>query len=493
LGTIQKQGLINTLIIYIGVLLGLVNRIVVQPNYLTTSEIGLSGLLISFSTLLTTFFLLGASNMCVRYFPVFKNEAKKHHGFLGFMLLFPITGTLLGGIIIYLIRGWLLKSYGDNAPLFTHYFAYTYILAAIITFAITLNAYSNSLHKTTFPSFINDIWVRIVLLAGTAAYGLGWISLDWFVWGILLAYGSQFLLLIIYICIVDRPGLKIDWVFARSAGISGIFRFSILLTLTSLTSLSLKQLDNMMVGSYLGEDFSGVFLLGIFMAQFIETPLYSIERIASTKIAHAFAANNMEEIKEIYYRSVRVLFLFGGFLAVCIITNIHDFLRLLPQSFSDAAGVTIILGIGSLINMATGINSPIIINSSRYVWGVIFLSILLVISLILNMLFIPVYKIEGAAIATGIASTLYNLMKYFYIWKKFGMQPYDKRTLQTILIIGVSVLAGLFIPFPENTWLAIIIRSLVITVIFIVFSLAFKLVPEYHHLITKLYKRNKQD
>lgn len=101
MGTIQKQGLINTIIIYVGVALGFLSRILIQPHWLTTSEIGLAGLLISFSALLTTFLLLGSSNMCVKYFPLFKNEQKRHHGFLGFVLLFPMLGILIGGIVIF--------------------------------------------------------------------------------------------------------------------------------------------------------------------------------------------------------------------------------------------------------------------------------------------------------------------------------------------------------------------------------------------------------
>lgn len=310
-------------------------------------------------------------------------------------------------------------------------------------------------------------------------------SLKLFVLSIAIAYGTQLLLLIAYICIIDRPGLKVDWSFVKSIGISGIFRYTFLLTLTALTSLSLKSLDNMMIGSYLGENFSGIFMIGMFMAQFIETPLYSIERIASAKIAQAFAVNNLEEIKEIYYRSVRVLFLFGGFLAVCIITNIHDFLSLMKPEFAAAAGVTIILSIGSIVNMATGVNSPIIINSSKYIWGVFFLSILLVVSVFLNMFLIPIYEIEGAAIATGIASTLYNFMKFIYIWKKFGMQPYAMHTVKTIVIIGTALFVGIFMAFPENPWLAIACRGLLITLLFISLSLYFKIVPEYHHLVKR--------
>src|SRR6185295_12421771 len=106
----------------------------------------------------------------------------------------------------------------------------------------------------------------------------------------------------------------------------------------------------------------------------------------------------------------------------------------------------VLMSIGSVINMATGINNPIISTSSRYAWSLVFLIFLLVGSVILNILFIPRYGIEGAAIATGLSSTLYNLMKFIYIWKKFDMQPYDLSSLKTLFVIGIALGAGLLIP-----------------------------------------------
>lgn len=43
----------------------------------------------------------------------------------------------------------------------------------------------------------------------------------------------------------------------------------------------------------------------------------------------------------------------------------------MKPEFAAAAGVTIILSIGSIVNMATGVNSPIIINSQN-TFGVYF-------------------------------------------------------------------------------------------------------------------------
>jgi O-antigen/teichoic acid export membrane protein len=473
----------------VGVVFGLVNRLIVQPHFLSAAEIGLSSLLLNFGLLFSTFLIFGTSNMCVRYFPVFRNPEKRHHGFLGFVLLFPLAGSVAGGIIFWLFRSWLLQRYSIHSPLFAHYFDWTFPLAVVTTFAIALNSYCNSLHKTVFPSFLNDIWLRIILITGTIAYGLNYISLDWFVYITFIAYVSQMVFLAIYIYIVDRPGLLIDWSFAKSIGIPGILRYTFLLAITALTSLSLKSLDNVMIGSYLGENFSGVFSIGMFIAVFIETPLYSLERIAGSKIAHAFATNNMDEIREIYYRSVRYLFLAGGFLTVGIATNIHDLLRLLPAEFKEAANVTILLSVGSLINMATGVNSPIIFNSSKYSRGFIFLLILLVLSVILNILLIPAYGIAGAAIATGLASTLFNIMKFIYIRKKFGMQPYDMRTVKTLAAICLSFFTAYFIPVPANAWLAIALRGTATTLVFVGMTYFLHIIPEYEYLFTGKFRK----
>lgn len=491
MGTIQRQGLINSVIIYVGVILGFLNRVVVQTHYLSAEEVGLAGLLISFSALLTTFFLLGSSSMCVRYFPVFRNEEKRHHGFLGFMLLLPLSGILVGGLVLWLIKSWLIAHYQTLSPLFTSYFGWTFPLAGLMTISIALNAYSYSLLKTTVPSFINDIWVRILLILIAIFHGLNWISLDQFVIGVELTYLSQMIIMLVYIFSVDRPGILVDWSFVNSVGLKSILSFSFLLTLTALSSLSLKFLDGVFIGAYLGEKQVGIYLIGGFIAQFIETPLNSVERIAGSKIAHAFSSGNMQEICEIYYRSVRLLFALGGFLAVCIITNIYDFLLLIPDEYHNAAAVTIIISVGSIINMATGVNSPILNNSSKYIWGVIFLFILLIISVVLYMLFIPRFGIAGAAIATGLASVVYNLLKFFFIWKNFGLQPYDMRTLKTILIIGTALAAGLFIPVHLKPLLSIIVRGTIISVIYGSMVYWLKILPDYHHLLNRFFPRIK--
>ncbi|HTL81081.1 MAG TPA: polysaccharide biosynthesis C-terminal domain-containing protein [Bacteroidia bacterium] len=470
----------NTVIIYVGVILGFLNTIFIQPHYLTPDEVGLARIMVSFGGFLTPFMLMGSASTCVRYFPLFKDRDKKHHGIFGLVMMIAAIGIAFGGLVIFLFRERIKAAYAGDSELFVHYFYLAFPVAVVMTLGIAVNAYCNSLLKTTFTSFMNDIWVRVLLIVTTVLYAVRFISLDQFVWSIFITYASQFAIVAMYVFVIDRPGLRVDTAFIKKIGWNKIITYSLLLAVTALSSLSMKFLDTVMIGAYLPLKFVGIYSIGAFIAQFIETPLYSLERVAGIKIAHAMQENNLKEVKDIYTKSVKYLFLIGGFLVVCIVTNIHDFLLLLPKDYRDAAGVTIIMSIGSIINMATGVNSPILNNSSRYIWGVIFMLILLVVSVILNMLFIPRFGIEGAAIATGLASVLYNFAKFIFIWKTFHMQPYDRKTILTVVVIGVSLAAGLLIPSISNVLGTLALRGTAVAITYFVLTFLFRIVPEFH-------------
>ena len=104
MGVIKRQGIKNTIAVYIGLAIGFLNLIVIQPYFLTKEELGLTRLLYSFSLVVAMFVPLGIGNATTRFFPVFKNIDKKHHGYFGFMLLFPLIGFALTSLVIFLLK-----------------------------------------------------------------------------------------------------------------------------------------------------------------------------------------------------------------------------------------------------------------------------------------------------------------------------------------------------------------------------------------------------
>jgi O-antigen/teichoic acid export membrane protein len=132
-----------------------------------------------------------------------------------------------------------------------------------------------------------------------------------------------------------------------------------------------------------------------------------------------------------------------------------------------------------------------VIGTSRYYkLNALFIFVFLALLVGMNYIFIPLFGITGAAIATAISKLLYTLVRYTFLRIKYDMQPYNYKFLVLILIATVSYLAGNFIPEIENYFLDIPIRSLVVLIVFSVLILAFRVSADvnsvYETMKTKL-------
>ena len=489
MGVIKRQGIKNTIITYVGILIGFVSLIFIQPHLLSSSELGLVRILLSFSSFIATILPLGVSNINVRYFPFFKDESKKHHGYFGLMLLFPLVGCVFGSVIIFLFKDFIVNQYIQESKLFVDYFFYVFPLSILIALLTAVNSYAWALYKTSVPSFLSDILNRLLFILVIVLYFLKVIDLNQFVLLFASLYVIQLSILLIYVFIVDKPTFIIDFKFLKQIDVSGMIKYGLLLMLTSMSSISLRYLDSIMIAKFLPLAFVGIYSIAAFISTIIETPLLSMERIATAKIAHAWSINNVEEIRKIYFMSSKYMSLLGGILLIGILTNVNDPLGLLPAEYSGGIMVTFIMSIGAFINMATGVNYSILFNSSKYIYGVMFIVVLLIMTIVGNMIFIPLYGIVGAAIATAFASVVYNLLKFFYIWKVFKMQPFD---ISMVKILGAMTLCfgiNYFLPAIDNHIASIIVRSAGITLVYASATYLMNIVPEFHQYIPIIGKK----
>ncbi|TAE48404.1 MAG: polysaccharide biosynthesis protein [Bacteroidetes bacterium] len=135
----------------------------------------------------------------------------------------------------------------------------------------------------------------------------------------------------------------------------------------------------------------------------------------------------------------------------------------------QAAGyeATVLLGISALINLATGANRYIIINSRWYRFDLYANIFLLTLAISLNYFLIPVLKETGAAIATTIAIVLYNIVCTWYVHYRFGVQPFDQRTVKAVAIGAVAWLAGMLVPGVDFPLADMFVRGTVVTLLFI--------------------------
>lgn len=489
MGIIQKQGIQNTIITYLGIVIGFANLIIIQPLLLTKEEVGLIRVLFSFSSLVAVLVPLGITNITIRYFPLFRNKEKGHYGFLGFVLLFPVVGGILIYILLAVFKNAIIGQYEVNSKLFTEYYNFVLPLSVILGFISVLNTYCFSLFKTTVPSLLNDIVNRLFTILVISAYYLKLISLDVFITLFVAIYAMQLGLLLYYLILIDKPTLKVDRIFLKEKNVATMLKYGFLLSFASIASLGLKYLDSIMIGNYMSLGFVGIYSIAAFIPTVIEAPLTSLDKIAYTKLSNALSKNNHSEVKEIYFKSSRYLFLLGGALFLMVNVNIADLLSFLPPDYGKGINVVLIISIGALINMAGGANTSIIFSSDYYKLGGYLLIFLAAMAFGLNILLIPRFGIEGAALATAITVFVFSLLRYLIIYKGFKLQPYDKKMFIILLLILGGMILNYILPMTQSAIINIIYRSIIIIGVYLFGTYYFKIIPEFHSYIPFLRKK----
>lgn len=87
---------------------------------------------------------------------------------------------------------------------------------------------------------------------------------------------------------------------------------------------------------------------------------------------------------------------------------------------------------------------------------------LAVLTVFLNMLFIPKWGMNGAGFATLLAFLIYNGAKIFFVKKKFGIHPFSVKTLKATFLFTVIVLGFFFWDFPFHPIFNIALKSVLI-------------------------------
>ena len=104
MGVVIKQSIRGTIVNYVGVIIGFLTTFFILTAYLTQEEIGLTRVLVDAAVLFSSFAQLGTGSSIIRFFPFFKDEKQKHHGFFFWTLVVPFVGFLIFLLVARLLQ-----------------------------------------------------------------------------------------------------------------------------------------------------------------------------------------------------------------------------------------------------------------------------------------------------------------------------------------------------------------------------------------------------
>jgi hypothetical protein len=185
----------------------------------------------------------------------------------------------------------------------------------------------------------------------------------------------------------------------------------------------------------------------------------------------------------------------GCLLFLGVWCNIDDIFALIPNGETFKAGkwVVLVIALSRLTDMATGINSEIVLNSKYYRFDLFAMVLLAFLTATVNSVLIPRYQLIGAALGTLFSVGSYNVIRTAFLWVMFRLQPFTQKTLLVILIAAVTFLAVNFLPLPSGglvqTLVSLTVRSVLIVGIFGFLVLRLWVSPDINNLVSGLWGR----
>ncbi|MBK9175523.1 MAG: polysaccharide biosynthesis C-terminal domain-containing protein [Flavobacteriales bacterium] len=494
MGIIARQATFNTLLAYFGIGLGFVNVVLLYPRILPADEFGLTRLLVSIATIAAQVAQLGAENTVIRYFPYFRDAARKNRGLLAMLLLFGLIVSLIAMLVLWASHGLLTDVFADRNALYSRYGLLLLPLVLAEVFFILLRSYSRSLKRTVQPTFIREFVLR--------ALQTGLIVLQW---KLQMPFGTFMMLYtgIFLICALalahdlHRAGhFSLGWGerwlprrLRRSMATYTIFTLS-----ASVAGIILGNIDQLMIGAMLGDKslmHVAHYAVAFYFGSVIAAPGRALQQVAAPMLADAWKRDDRAMVGLLYRRSSFVQLLASGLLFVLMYTGMEDLFELLPPSYAGAALVAFIIGLAYLVNSSIGLSASVISMSRSYWLDAISSFAMVVINLVANFFLIRSMGLPGAAWATLISLTAINAYRTWFLWHRYRLWPFDRRSLLIAALIIVLVLVVPWLPLSGNPWIDLPLRAIVVTALFVPAAYVLGLLREVEEMVRRMVGPNQ--
>lgn len=474
MGSIRKQTIISSLLVYFGFFIGAINiffytKIGNQHGAFTAEQFGLTRIFFDYAQNMYAFGSLGIIPIIYKFYPYYKDNLTDHE--IDLMTWAMLTAFL--GFILILIAGFyfeplFVRQFSIRSKLIVDYYFWMFPFAMGMLFFSVIEGFCWGIQKTIISNFLKETGLRIFTLFLILLFYFKLISFDYFIKIFAFLYLSIFLILAIYLYKIKRLHFPFKVSRVTKKFKKKIIGMQALIFGGTLIASVAATVDSFIIAKFMGLGVVAVFGLAQYAANLVQVPQRSIQSISAGVLSRAWKDKNMDEIERIYQRSCINLLLIALFIFGNLWLNAYQGIQVLhiQKEYEGGMAVIFILGMVRIIDAGTGLNN-MVINTSTY-WRFDFYSgvILLGLRLPLTYFLIKNYGIIGSAIAELIAFGLYNFIRFEFLRRKFNMQPFNSKTVYAILIAVGIYFFSYFLFNHISGWQGIFFRTITFSTLF---------------------------
>ncbi len=493
MGSIRKQTIISSLLVYVGFAIGFVNHYLSTLNgSFTPEQYGLTRIFFDFAQNMMAFGAMGVIPVIYKFYPYYKDnlEASKID-----LMTWAMIASFIGCIIVivsgFVFQPYFVKKFLEKSPLIVDYYYWMFPFAMGMLLFSVIEGFSWALQLSVISNFLKETFLRILTSVLIGLFLLKIISFQTFIHLFAFQFLVIFLVLLIYL--IRTGNLHFTFTISRvtSKFWKKIISMQALLYGGTLIASVAATIDSFIIAGFQGLKAVGIFIFAQYAANVIQVPQRSIQAVSASFLAKAWKDKNYNEINRIYTRSCINLLLMSLFIFGNIWLTVKDGINVLniQKEYLDGLNVLFVLSLVRIIDAGTGLNAMVINTSTLWRFDFISGVVLIGLRLPLTYFMIKNYGIIGSAYAELIAYATFNFIRYEFLRQKFNMQPFTMKTLYSLLlaIAAYFICKQVFSGF--DGWTKIICNVAVFSTIMIAGIFYFKLTPDAMQLYHVVRKR----
>ncbi len=237
----------------------------------------------------------------------------------------------------------------------------------------------------------------------------------------------------------SRPSRVSSRVSARALA-SEFWRFSAPRGLAGTMMIALVWLNILLIGALRSTRDAGVYAAA---SRYVGLGAFALAGLAmaiAPQISSLLAKNEQHRASSVYHAATAWLMVPSWPAYVIVAMYAPLFMRVFGRDFASGQTALIILTLGSLSVIATGNNKVVLLMGGGSALNLVSAGLALALNIGLNLLLIPRYGINGAAIAYASSLLLDNIVTTTAVWLKLRLHPFGSG--YPIVLVAASTLYG---------------------------------------------------
>jgi O-antigen/teichoic acid export membrane protein len=445
MSTIRRQSIISSAIVYSGFALGFLNTILFTREHggFSTAQYGLTTIFMAIANIMYSFANMGMQAYIYKFYPYYDdNLPPQKNDMMSWALLTSLMGFVLVMASGLIFKGLVIRKFGANSADLVHYYYWIFPFAFGFTFYSLLEAFAWQLKRSVFTNYLKEVQFRLFTMVLIVLSYLGILkNFDVFIKIYAFTYILTALILLLYLLGTGQLHFTFTPSRVTRRFLPKIRSLALMVWGGGVVTTISLFFAQIVIAAVVpgGLAFVGVYTLAQYIASLIQAPQRGIISASLAPLSRAWKDKDYKKIDRIYHRSSinQIIFSVGMFILIWV--NFTDGVLTfhLKPDYLAARYIFLFIGLTRIVDMGTGVNSQIIATSTFWRFDFITGLLLMLFTLPMNYFLAKEKGMIGPAIADLITFSLYNAIRYLFLYRKFGMQPFNIRSLYALLL-GVA-------------------------------------------------------